>query len=398
MNAGIAGNRGDSVRSDCYVKCTIGSVGGWEIEVESKVEAMYGASIRNLAEQILSYYEIEHAHMVIEDKGALPFVLAARLECAIKKVTAVEKPFLLPLINESLQRSTVDRYRRSRLYLPGNNPKIMLNAGLHGADGIILDLEDSVAPQKKFEARFLVRNALRHVNFGEAERMVRINQIPEGLDDLPYVIPYGVDLVLIPKCENADQIVQVNESICELLQVKESPIFLMPIIESAKGILNAYDIASAATNIVAIAIGLEDYSADIGAQRTVEGKESFYARSVVVNASRAAGIQPIDSVFSDVAKVGQLRKTALESRGLGFVGMGCIHPRQIGVINECYSPTVEELERAQKIVDAYNIALEKGEGVVSIGSKMIDPPIVKRALNVIRNADVLSKNRRNNHG
>ncbi len=177
--------------------------------------------------------------------------------------------------------------------MPGNTPGLMINAGLHSADGIILDLEDSVAPEKKDEARILVRNALRQINFYGAERMVRINQGERGLEDLHFVIPHNVNLILIPKCENADYIKQVEHEIAEIKRKNSlnNQVFLMPIIESALGIENSFAIVSASENIVAVAIGLEDYTADLGVARTVEGMESFYARTRLVVAARAAGIQ-----------------------------------------------------------------------------------------------------------
>jgi citrate lyase subunit beta/citryl-CoA lyase len=163
----------------------------------------------------------------------------------------------------------------------------------------------------------------------------------------------------------------------------KNDIFFMPIIESAMGVIKSYEIASASKNNCALAIGLEDYTADIGTQRTEEGKESFVARSMVVNAARAAGIQAIDTVFSDVADMEGLRQSVLEAKSLGFEGKGCIHPRQIKVVHEAFAPTTEEIKKAKKIVLAFEEAKKKGLGVVSVGSKMIDPPVVKRAMKII---------------
>ncbi|MCK4639464.1 MAG: HpcH/HpaI aldolase/citrate lyase family protein, partial [Bacteroidales bacterium] len=243
----------------------------------------------------------------------------------------------------------------------------------------------------------LVRNALRHLNFYGAERMVRINQVPKGLDDLDFIIPHNVNLILIPKCESAGQIHQVNKKIDELKSkhnIKDT-VWLMPIIESALGVINAYEIASAADNVVSLAIGLEDYTADIGTRRTNEGTESFFARSQVVNAARAARIQPIDSVFSDVADMEALKQNVLRSKALGFDGMGCIHPRQIAVVHENFAPDKAEIEKAKKIVNAFIEANEKGLGVVSLGTKMIDPPVVKRAQNTINLAVNMGKLQKN---
>jgi citrate lyase subunit beta/citryl-CoA lyase len=261
----------------------------------------------------------------------------------------------------------------------------MINAGLHSADGIILDLEDSVAPEKKDEARVLVRNALRQIDFRGAERMVRINQGERGLEDLKFIIPHNVNLVLIPKCESAayiKKVVEVIEAIKNNFNIKNQ-VYLMPIIESALGIENAFEIAKASENVVALAIGLEDYTADLGVTRTTEGKESFYARTRLVVAAKAAGIQPIDSVFSDVADMEALRQNVLDSKSLGFEGMGCIHPRQIPVIKQGFAPDQVEIEKSKKIVLAFETARQKGLGVVALGSKMIDPPVVARAQKTI---------------
>jgi citrate lyase subunit beta/citryl-CoA lyase len=383
---GSAGNTGGGVRSDCFVTLEItGQESGLDIDLKSKVSALYGDSIREAAAAILAHFELGNAKLLIDDSGSLPYVQAARIEAAVRQCVDTDEEYLPKLIPQNQYRSSRNRHRRSRLYLPGNTPKLMLNAGIHKPDGIILDLEDSVAPAKKSEARMLVRNALRQVDFYGAERMVRINQLPLGLEDLRYVVPHNVHVILIPKCETANQVQQVDETIAEINQrrggdqIEETRVYLMPIIESALGVVNAYEIAAASDNVVALAIGLEDYTADLGASRTKEGRESFFARSQIVNAARAAGVQPIDSVFSDVDDMAALRDVALESKAMGFDGMGCIHPRQIKVIHEAFAPDREEVEKAQTIVLAYDEALEKGVGVIAIGSKMIDVPIVKRA-------------------
>lgn len=390
---GIAGHFGNGVRSDCRVTVQRATGGGIRLDVRSKVRALYGAAIEALAREVLAFFGIEHAHVTIEDAGALDFVIAARLESAIKQVTETGRQFLPNMLPQNRYHTRKDRFRRSRLYLPGNSPKLMLNAGVHQPDGIILDLEDSVAPPKKDEARVLVRNALRQVDFYGAERMVRINQLPRGLDDLNFVIPHNVNLILIPKVEGAEQVQAVDAKIAEIAAAHgiEHPVWLMPIIESALGVVNAYPIAAASPNVVALAIGLEDYTADIGAARTPEGRESFFARSQLVNAARAAGVQPIDSVFSDVSDMDALRRVVGESKILGFDGMGCIHPRQIAPIHAAFAPTPAELEKARKIVAAFEEATAKGLGVVSLGSKMIDPPVVKRAQRVVALAEKMKQ-------
>ncbi len=399
-NIEIAGNRGDGVRSDCFV--SLGRTRSKEnvITLNSKVKTLYGEDILNLCRDMLAFYGITHAILEIEDRGALPFVLAARMEAVIRRQVTTDREYLLPVLPQNIYTTARDAERVSRLYLPGNNPKLMINAGIYGCHGIILDLEDSVAPDRKYEARFLVRNALRQVDFYGAERMVRINQLPAGLEDLKFVIPHPVNVILLPKCESARQVNEVDQAISKILGHENTAIHLMPIIESAAGVLNSAEIAVASQNVVALAIGLEDYTADIGVQRTPEGRESFFARCMVVNAARAAGIQPIDSVFSDIDDMEALARNVMESKSLGFTGMGCIHPRQVPVIHKNYLPDDAEIAKAQRIVLAFEKAEKEGLGVVAVESKMIDPPVVKRSLRIIRQAEqakLITKQWRENH-
>lgn len=380
-----AGNNGEKDRSDCFVSLELKQSGGITIDLSSKVEALYGDSIIALGKTILKHFGIEHAHLTIEDKGALPFVIAARLEAAVHQLMETDIEYLPELLPENIYSIARDRPRISRLYLPGNTPSLMINAGIHAPDAIILDLEDAVAVHKKYEARYLVRNALRHLSFMGVERMVRINQVPAGLEDLDFVIPHHVHTIVVPKCESADQIHAVNERITIIQQSMRSanPVWLLPIIESPLGIIQADEIAKAAPNIVGLAIGLEDYTAELGVHRTNEGTETLFARCFLINVCKAAGIQALDSVFSDINDLDALKTYALQSKSLGFDGMGCIHPRQLKIIHGQFAMTEIEIEKAKKIVLAIQEAMERGQGVVSLGAKMIDAPVVKRAQQVI---------------
>lgn len=377
----IAGIEGLKVRSDCRVELEILKSGGIQFQLKSKVKALYGDKIQALVFEVLDYFGIKNARIDLVDAGALDYIIAARLEAAIKQLVKTDKNYLPEFLPENQYTTTKDRFRFTRLYLPGNTPSMMLNAGLHSPDGVILDLEDSVAPARKEEARYMVRNTLRALNFYGAERMVRINQGDMGIEDLKFIIPHNVNLILVPKCETAAYIHKLEKAI-DALKPKH-PVYFMPIIESALGVENAYEIASASENVVSLAIGLEDYTADLGTQRTRDGKESEWARYRLVNAAKAARIQPIDSVFSDVEDEEGLRNTVMVSKQMGFEGLGCIHPRQIAVIQDCFKPTEKEIEKACKIADAFHKAEEKGLGVVALGSKMIDPPVVKRAIKTI---------------
>ena len=391
MAAGEAGHSGAEIRSDVQVRVEPRERGGVDIAIESRVQAYYGTSIRRQAEEVLEALGVRHAQVQIHDEGALPFVIAARIEAAVRRAGLGQGTRVLPERIALPEPSGRDRMRRSRLYVPGSEPKYFVNAALHGADGVILDLEDSVHVSEKDAARLLVRNALRAVDFLQCERMVRINQLPLGLEDLDEVVPESPDLILIPKVENPSQVIEADRRIAEIKANYgiTRPVWLMPILESALGIENAFAIAKASEQIVAITIGLEDYTADLGVVKTLSGVESLYARQRVVNAARAAGVQAIDSVFGDVGDMEGLQRWGLNSRALGFEGMGCVHPMQIAVIHEAYAPTSAEIERAQRIVTAYNEAQQKGLGVVSLGSKMIDPPVVHRALKLIARAQAM---------
>jgi len=386
---GEAGRVGEDVRSDLHVSVTVRKTGGRKVEVSSKVSAYYGRSIDRVTKRVLDAFGDQHVQVTLNDKGALPFVIAARVETALRRAGLKPKGDPRPKRTVKLTGATErERLRRSRLYLPGNEPKFFVNAGLHHPDGVILDLEDSVHVDEKDAARVIVRNALRCVDFYGAERMVRINQLPLGLEDLDAVVPECPNLILIPKTEHADQIRRVHKRVLEVQKRARvnQPIWLMPILESALGVEHAFEIATAADTIVALTIGLEDYTADLGVVKTPEGGESLYARLRVVNAAKAAGVQAIDSVYGDVGDAEGLRAWGERSRGMGFEGMGCIHPRQIEPIHEAFAPSQVELGKALKIVAAFERADAKGLGVVSLGTKMIDAPVVKRALRLVDRA------------
>jgi citrate lyase subunit beta/citryl-CoA lyase len=450
LRAAEAGRRGADVRSDLWFAIEPAKSGGIQMELTSRVASMYADAIRNTTTRTLNALGVQHARVVVEDQGAVPFVIEARVEAAARRAgyaadvplgdmqaaqapgavqaaspdaaraagtaggqaDAAGEPGEQGSADEGQRSSIVDRpsssrtrLRRSRLYLPGNEPKFMLNAGLHAPDAVILDLEDSVHPDQKDAARLLVRNALHAVGFGAAELMVRINQLPLGLQDLDAVIPQRPNLILIPKVERAEQVREVAEHIRELQGVEPSgpnsssssnssstpqgqahSIWLMPILESALGVENAFDIATADPTVVALTIGLEDYTADLGVVKTSQGDETLYARMRLLNAARAAGLQAIDSVYGDVADEEGLRAWGRRSRAMGFDGMGCVHPRQIRIIHETFAPAPDEIDKALRIVQAWQDAEAKGLGVVSLGSKMIDPPVVLRARRLVDRA------------
>jgi citrate lyase subunit beta / citryl-CoA lyase len=388
-----AGSFGSKVRSDCRVTLELCSSGGLRLELRSKVAPSDGDSIREQASAELKQLGVEHASVLIEDSDAPLFVISARIETAARR--AGFKPGARKAATDSQRQaqSPRDRLRRSRLYVPGSEPKYFLNAVLHQPDAIIFDLEDAVHPAEKDAARILVRNALAKLSFAapgpktaSCERMVRINQFPLGIEDLDEIIPENPDVILIPKAETAEQIAAVESRIAEIQQGCGRSIWLMPIIESALGVENAFLLASASPKVCSLAIGLEDYTADLGVVKTESGVESLYARARVVNAARAAGVQANDSAYGNIGDRVGLTNWALAARALGFDGMGCVHPLQIEPIHTAFAPSAQEIEKAQRIVEAFQAAAESGSGVIALGSKMIDRPVVNRALKMLETA------------
>jgi citrate lyase subunit beta/citryl-CoA lyase len=380
LRAAAAGPLGDDVRSDCHVAFEPGD-GPIVLDISSKVDYLYGDAITAAVKRVADSLGIGGGSIRVVDRGALEWVLLARTEACLRRAGA-SGAGVLPEPHPGAGVPAIrNRLRRSRLYLPGNRPKLMLSAGLYGADGLILDLEDSVPPAEKDAARLVVRNALVALDWGASERMVRVNQGETGLEDLRRIAHHNPHVVLLPKVESAGQVREAASLLRELVGT-DTPM-LMPILESPRGIEHASEIAAADPLVVALTLGLEDLSAELGAPRTEEGWESFTARQTTVYAARAVAVQPIASVFSDISDEEALARYVRRERGLGFDGVGCIHPRQIPVVHHEMTPTQAEADRAVSIVRAARDAEQRGLGAVSVGSKMVDPPVVAQAFRTV---------------
>ena len=378
--AAMAGPQGDRVRSDLNVSYEP-TADALTFDVVSKVDYLYGEAIENAVRRVANAFALKTGRLTVNDAGALEWVILARVECCLRRAGLDGPPVLPEPAPGAGAPHSRDRLRRSRLYIPGNQPKLMISGGLYGADGIILDLEDSVPPAEKDAARLLVRNALVALDWGVSERMVRVNQGAVGEEDLAAIAAHNPHTVLLPKVEDASQVGRAAEILRGL--VGENAAFLMPILESPGGIDRAFDIAAADTSVVALTLGLEDLSAELAAPRTQEGWESFLARQTTVYAARAAGVQPIASVFSNIEDEDALAAYVRRERGLGFDGIGCIHPRQIPVVHREMTPSEAEAERAVRVVRAAREAEERGLGAVAVGSKMVDPPVVQQAFRTV---------------
>ena len=271
------------------------------------------------------------------------------------------------------------------LYLPGNNPNMLTRGYLFGSDGLILDLEDAVAMVEKDTARILVSKYLQQGEFGNCEVTVRINGIDTEYwkDDLAAVVPARrLDGIRAPKVDDAATVKILDEELSRLEDKNGLPqgkLKLFCLLETAKGIWNAYDIATASPRVAAIIPGGEDLRADLKTERSDDSTELEWARRMLVFAARAAGVDPLDTVFSRVTDDAGLRKETQFIKQLGFAGKSIIHPNQIAIIHDVFNPTEQEIAKAQKIIAAAKEAAARGQGAVSVDGKMVDVPVVKRA-------------------
>ena len=288
--------------------------------------------------------------------------------------------------------------RRSMLFLPGNTPNIIVNGEILGSDAVILDLEDAVSPTEKDSARILVRNAIKLMGFGRCEIIVRINSIdtPYWKRDLEEIIPVRPSMIMPPKTGCAQDVLKVDAYISELedkLGMARNTVRLIPLIETALGVENAYQIASASKRVAAIFLGGEDLSADLRCKRTKEGNEIAYARARMVVAARAAGVDVYDTPFTDVNDDEGIYTDARYAKSLGFTGKSAISPRHVGAINEVFSPSQQEIDYAYEVMEAIRIGKEQGRGAVALRGKMIDAPVVMRAQQTIEMAQQLGLGR-----
>jgi citrate lyase subunit beta/citryl-CoA lyase len=273
------------------------------------------------------------------------------------------------------------------MFVPGNNPAMMADAHIYGPDSIMLDLEDSVTMAEKDTARLLVYNALKSVDYGDTEMVVRINPLntPYGKKDIEAVVKAGVHVIRMPKTETADEVREVE---AEIERVEKEigclgRTKIMAAIESTLGVVNAYAIATASKRMMGIALGAEDYSANLKTQRTPGGDELRLARETIVVAARAAGIDALDTVYSNLNDMETFRHEVEFIKTLGFDGKSIINPRQIEVVNEVFAPKEKEIEKSRTIIRAIKEAEKKGSGVIAVNGKMVDRPVVLRAQRTI---------------
>ncbi len=286
------------------------------------------------------------------------------------------------------------RLRRTMMFVPGNNPSMLKDAFIYGADSLMFDLEDSVSPLEKDAARQLVYMALKTMDYTPCERVVRINSLssPHGHADIEAMVAAGVDVIRMPKTETVQDVLDCELAIATAEQKykrKLGSVGMLAAIESAQGVLHASEIAACSTRLVGIALGAEDFCADLGVRRSTEGSELQLARQTIVLAAKAAGIDAFDTVFSNVADEGGLVAETTKIKALGFTGKSVIHPRQIEPVHRVFAPTEEEIRQAQRLITALQEAERRGSGVVAVDGKMIDRPVVLRAQRTLQLAEAM---------
>lgn len=284
--------------------------------------------------------------------------------------------------------------RRSMLFLPGNNPNMLINGSCLGADAVIFDLEDAVSPDEKDAARILVRNTMQYMEFQGCERIVRINSVdtPYWKADIDAILPQKPELLLLPKTGAPEDVLAVDAYLSQkeaALEIEQGAVGLLALIETALGVENAFAIASCSGRVKGLFLGAEDLTADLQCKRTKEGQEIFYARTRLVASARAAGVEVYDTPFTDVNDDEGIEKDARLAKALGFSGKASISPRHVEVINAVFSPTEKEINYAYEVMEVIALAKAQGKGTIALHGKMIDAPIVARAQQTIAAAEAL---------
>jgi citrate lyase beta subunit len=283
------------------------------------------------------------------------------------------------------------RVRRALLYMPGDDRRKIEKAVGLGVDSICMDLEDGVALNRKQDARDMIRAALETLDFGKAERLVRINPVNSDLvsEDLKAVLPGRPDGLVLPKVQDAQQVQRVSQYLREFEKesgLPEGQIVLLALIETARGVVNLKEIAQSDPRLQALIFGAEDLAGDIGATRTRPGWEIFYARSAVVTHAAAFGLQAIDMVFMDLHDIAALSAECEQAAQMAYTGKQAIHPRQIEPIQIAFSPSPQAIEQAQRVVQAAAEHQQAGSGAFALDGKMIDAPVVRAAEWVLEKA------------
>ena len=285
---------------------------------------------------------------------------------------------------------------RTLLFVPGNNPAQMVKAEIYGADSVIFDLEDAVSVHEKDAARDLVRHYLLTMRPDNCRVGIRINaqDTPYYEEDVRAMVPLQPDFLRLPKSETAENMQKLDALITECEKdagIETGSIKIIATIETALGVYNAYQIAKGSPRVIAIGLGAEDFRTDMRMTRSDDGREILFARNLISLSAHAAGVMPLDYVYSNFKNTEGFSEDVKFGKMLGFTGKSVIHPSQVPLVHQVYTPSDEEIARAKKVVAAYDDAMAKSSGVVALDGKMIDMPIVTRAKNTLEYAKASGK-------
>lgn len=281
------------------------------------------------------------------------------------------------------------RARRTMLFAPANNPKMLTMAHLYEPDCILFDLEDAIKYAEKDAARDLLAEALKTIDYGETEIFARINPLSSefGKTDVEVLVPAGLRKMRLAMCETPEQVLELDQLLTKVEKehgIEEGSCKIQCSLETPLAVMNATAIATASPRVTSISFGAEDFTRTLGAERTKEGKEIFTARSLVVMAAAIAGVDAIDTVWSDLSDEEGFKQEVKNAMQMGFAGKSCIHPSQIKLVHEVFTPTEEELKKSLEIVRAAEECdISKG-GVITVNGKMVDIPVIAKAQKVVR--------------
>lgn len=281
------------------------------------------------------------------------------------------------------------RARRTMMFAPANNPKMLVTAHLYGPDCVLFDLEDAVKYADKDAARDLLAEALKVVDYGDTEIFARINPLSTefGKDDVRVLVPAGLRKMRLAMCETPEQVKELDQLLTEVEKehgIENGDCKIQCSLETPLAVMNAVSIATASPRVTSISFGAEDFTRTMGAERTKEGKELFVARTMVVMAAAIVGVDAIDTVWSDLDDEEGFKAEVKASMNLGFAGKSCIHPSQVKIVHKIFTPNKEELEKSLEIVKAAEAANINKGGVITVNGKMVDIPVIAKAEKVVR--------------
>lgn len=385
-------------KNDCLVTVSPATSGsGITVNLQSPVLRQYGKYEKALIRKTVQDSGFADVLVDVQDNSAWDYTLVARVEAALERGMgdapleygkAVSKTDRGPKLD--LTQKATQKLRRSMMFVPGNSPKMINSADIYGADSLMFDIEDSIAVTEKDTARLCTAHALKALKF-QSETVVRINhptQTPYGLRDLEVICDAKPDLIRLPKIEDISELDLVTSYI-EAAEKKygwpAGTINIIGAIESVKGLYNVREMCKH-PRMVAIALGAEDFIANIKTNRTLSGIELYYCREQILMAARDAEIACLDTVFSDVKNMDGFNDETNRIHDMGFDGKSCIHPKQIEAIHKIFTPTDQQIAKALKVLTAFQESLKHNSGVLAVDGKMIDKPIVVRAERVINQA------------